>query len=485
MSFTNLRQFVQALESRGELRRIALEVDPRLQITEIADRVMRREGPALLFERVRGSTIPLAINLFGSSRRMALALGCQDLEEIGNRIRALVDLRLPQGLLSKVMALLPRLKELSSFPPRTVGAAPCQEQILEGPEADLGRLPVLTCWPQDGGPFITLPLVITRDPETGIRNVGMYRMQVYDGQSAGMHWHRHKVGAMHFRKGATRGGRVPVAVALGGSPALMYSATAPLPETIEEFAFAGFLQRKPVELVRARSIDLEVPAEAEIVLEGYVDPAEPLRREGPFGDHTGFYSLADDYPVFHLTAMTMRNNPIYPATIVGVPPKEDYWLGHATERIFLPLLQMVFPEIADMHMPAEGVFHNLVFVAIRKQYPGHAFKIMNGLWGQGQMMFAKVIVVLDQDVNVRDAKEAWWATLNHMDPQRDVLFSRGPVDVLDHASPMPTFGSKMGIDATRKWPEEGFERAWPARIAMAPDVREEVDRLWPQLGLGS
>jgi 4-hydroxy-3-polyprenylbenzoate decarboxylase len=483
MAFSNLREFIRDLEARGELRRIPLEADPRLQITEIADRVMRSQGPALLFERVRGSEMPLAINLFGSPQRVARALGCENLEEIGERIRGLLDLRMPPGLLGKLMTLLPRLKELSAFPPKRVRSGPCQEVVLEGSEVDLGRLPVLTCWPQDGGPFITLPLVITRDPDTGIRNMGMYRMQVFDARTTGMHWHRHKVGAMHFAKRAARGERIEVAVALGGPPAAMYAATAPLPENVEEFGFAGFLQGKPMELVKARSVDLEVPAEAEIVLEGYVDPAEPFRREGPFGDHTGFYSLADDYPVFHVTAMTMRQSPIYPTTIVGPPPKEDYWLGYATERIFLPLLQLTMPEIVDMHMPMEGVFHNLVFVAIRKQYPGHAFKVMHGLWGQGQMMFAKVIVVLDEEVNVRDPKEAWWAALNHMDPQRDVLLSRGPTDVLDHASPLPTLGSKMGIDGTRKGPEEGFHRPWPDRIAMTPEVREEVDRIWKKLGL--
>jgi 4-hydroxy-3-polyprenylbenzoate decarboxylase len=484
MSFSNLREFIRTLESQGELRRISMEVDPRLQITEIADRVMRREGPALLFERVRGSSMPLAINLFGSAQRMALALGCRDLEEIGQRIRGLLDLRMPQGILGKLMTVLPRLKELSSFPPKVVRSAPCQDVVLEGPNADLGRLPVLTCWPQDGGPFITLPMVITKDPETGVRNMGMYRMQVFDGRTTGMHWHRHKVGAMHFAKRAARNERIEVAVALGGPPAAMYAATAPLPENVEEFAFAGFLQRRPLELVKAKSVDLEVPAEAEIVIEGYVDPTESLRGEGPFGDHTGYYSLPDDYPVFHVQTITMRRDPIYPTTIVGIPPKEDYWLGHATERIFLPLLQLMMPEIVDMHMPMEGVFHNLVFVSIRKQYPGHAFKVMHALWGQGQMMFAKVIVVLDQDLNVRDPKEAWWVALNHIDPERDVLFSRGPVDVLDHASRWPTFGSKMGIDATRKWPEEGFQRPWPDRIVMSPEVRAEVDRMWSHLGLG-
>jgi 4-hydroxy-3-polyprenylbenzoate decarboxylase len=483
MAFNNLAEFLADLEKEGDLKRISQQVSPRLQITEIADRVMRRQGPALFFERVEGSEIPLVINLFGSAGRMAKALGCRDLEEIAQRIRALLDLRIPRGLWGKISAVLPRLKELSSFPSKVVRSAPCQEVVLEGEKADLRRLPVLTCWPQDGGPFITLPLVITKDPDTGTRNVGMYRMQVYDGRTTGMHWHRHKGGAAHFRKHRSRGTPMEVAVALGGPPALIYAATAPLPEQLEEFAFAGFLQRSPVELVRAKTVDLEVPAEAEIVLEGYVDPAEPLRREGPFGDHTGFYSLPEDYPVFHLKAITMRRNPVYPTTIVGPPPKEDYWLGYATERVFLPLLQWMIPEIVDLHMPAEGVFHNLVFVSIRKQYPGHAYKVMHALWGQGQMMFAKVIVVVDEDVNVQDPKEAWWVALNHIDPQRDILFTRGPLDELDHAGAQPTFGSKMGIDATRKWSEEGFCRPWPDRIRMTPEVQQQVDRLWERLRL--
>jgi 4-hydroxy-3-polyprenylbenzoate decarboxylase len=355
--------------------------------------------------------------------------------------------------------------------------------VLEGDEVDLGRLPVATCWPDDGGPYITMPLVITRDPESGVRNVGMYRMQVYDGRTTGMHWQRHKVGARHFELARRRGERLEVAVALGGDPATVYSATAPLPPAIDEFVFTGFLRRRPTELVKGVSVDLQVPAEAEVVLEGYVDPSEPLRREGPFGDHTGFYSLADDYPTFHITAMTMRRQPVYQSTIVGRPPMEDFWIGNATERIFLPLTRLILPEIVDYHMPAEGIFHNLVFVAIDKQFPGHAYKVMNGLWGLGQMMLAKVIVVVDKDVNVKDAQEAWWVALNHIDPKRDVHFTPGPVDVLDHASAAFTYGSKMGIDATRKWPEEGFTREWPDKILMSDAVVKRVDGIWEELGL--
>lgn len=483
MALSNLREFLAHLEQRGELRRIRQEVSPELQITEIADRVMRSGGPALLFERVKDSSVPVAINLFGSERRMAMALGCQDLEEIAQRIRGLLDFRLPQGLLARVLHVLPRLKELAPFAPKLVRSAPCQEVVLQGDDANLGRLPILTCWPGDAGPFITLPLVITRDPDSGVRNVGMYRMQVFDSRTTGMHWHRHKEGAIHFAKRASRGERIEVAVALGGSPASIYAATVPLPESVDEFSFAGFLQGKPVELVRAKTLDLDVPAEAEIVLEGYVDPSEPLRTEGPFGDHTGFYSLVEPYPVFHLQAMTMRRDPIYATTIVGPPPKEDYWLGYATERIFLPLIQMLLPEVVDLHMPMEGVFHNLVFVSIRKQYPGHAYKVMHALWGQGQMMFAKVIVVVDEDVDVRDPKEAWWAALNNMDPHRDVVITRGPADVLDHSAPLAAFGSKMGIDGTRKGPEEGVSRPWPDRIRMTEEVKAQVDKLWSRLGL--
>ncbi len=483
MAFSNLREFLACLEQRGELLRIKEEVSPVLQITEIADRVMKKQGPALLFEKVRGSSMPLAINLFGSAGRMALALGCNELEEIGERIRSLLNLKMGRGLWGKLMAVLPRLKELSAFSPKLLGSGPCQEVVLEGEEVDLGLLPILTCWPQDAGPFITLPMVITRDPQTGLRNMGMYRLQVFDPRSTGMHWHLHKTGAMHYAKRAARGERIQVAVALGGPPAAIYAATAPLPENLEEFAFAGFLQGRPLELVKARSLELEVPAEAEIVLEGYVDPSEPPRTEGPFGDHTGFYSLAEPYPVFHVQTMTMKQNPVYPTTIVGVPPKEDYWMGYATERIFLPLIQMLLPEVVDLHMPMEGVFHNLVFVSIRKQYPGHAYKVMHALWGQGQMMFAKLIVVVDQDVNVRDPKEAWWAALNNLDPQRDVLITRGPADVLDHSSALPALGSKMGLDGTRKGPGEGVMRQWPERIQMSEEVKAQVEGLWRKLGL--
>ena len=484
LNYRNLQEFIQALDEAGELKRVTTEVDPHLEVTEIADRVMKQPkgGAALLFENVKGSEFPLGINLFGSDRRMGMALGVESLDEIGDRLSEMLKLEVPDSLMGK-LAMLPMLKEMASFPPRGVRSGACQEVVLQGDDIDLSALPVITCWPDDGGPYITLPLVITKDPENGIRNVGMYRMQVLDRNTTAMHWQRHKVGARHFELAKRKGERMEVAVALGGDPATMFSATAPLPPVIDEFIFTGFLRRRPMELVKGVTVDLEVPAEAEIVLEGYVDPSEDLILEGPFGDHTGFYSLADYYPAFHVTAVTMRRNPVYPTTIVGKPPMEDYYLGHATERIFLPLTRLIMPEIVDYHMPAEGIFHNLVFVSIDKSFPGHAYKVMNGLWGAGQMMLAKVIVIVDKDVNVQDPQEAWWVALNNIDPQRDVRFTPGPVDVLDHASSSFTFGTKMGIDGTKKWPEEGFDREWPEKIVMSNDVREKVDRLWSSLGL--
>ena len=427
----NMRQFIDALDKRGELRRISEAVDPYLEVTALADPVMKAAGPALVFEKVKGARCPLAINLFGSRARMALALGVEDLEQIAARLRGLLEMELPSGgLVAKLMAALPKLKELKSFAPKQVKGAPCQEVVLTGDNASLDLLPILTCWPQDAGPFITLPQVITAHPDTGRHNVGMYRLQRFDAQTTGMHWHRHKGGAEHFRRAGELGQKLPVAVALGGPPAAIYAACAPLPENLPEYMFCGFLMQRNLEVVKATTSGLMVPAQAEVILEGYVDPAEPLRVEGPFGDHTGYYSLADEYPVFHITAITHRKKFVYPTTIVGIPPMEDYYLGMATERIFLPLIQTVLPEVIDYHMPAEGVFHNLVFVAIDKQHPGQAYKVMNALWGQGQMMFAKVIVVVDGDVDVQNPQRAWWEALNHIDPQRDVLFTRGPADAL-------------------------------------------------------
>lgn len=490
MTADSLREFVTQLDAAGELVRVTRPVSVVREITEIADRCMKSSGggPALLFERpllANGETsdVPVGINLFGSMRRIGMALGVDDLDAIGSRIADLIALKVPEGWREK-LALLPRIAEIAKYPPRTVsGTPPCQELVLREGELDLGRLPNITCWPDDGGAYITLSQVITRDPRSGVRNVGLYRVQVLGPALLAMHWQRHKVGAAHWRDMAARGERMPVAIALGGDPPSIYSASAPLPPNVDEYIFAGFLRRKPVKLARTVTCDLLVPAEADIVIEGYVDPAEPLVLEGPFGDHTGFYSLADYYPAVHVTAITRRRDPIYPATIVGRPPMEDYYLGHATERIFLPLLRLTVPEIVDYHMPAYGIFHNLVFVSIDKQFPGQAFKVMNALWGMGLMSLAKVIVVLDRDVNVRDPEEAWWVALNYIDPERDIRFTMGPIDVLDHASRAFTYGSKMGIDATRKWKEEGFERDWPGPIVMDADTKARVDAMWEELGI--
>jgi 4-hydroxy-3-polyprenylbenzoate decarboxylase len=485
-----LGEFISAIDRAGELRRIVHPVSTDLEICEIADRAMKMDngGPALLFEHVvlpsgTRSEFPVAINLFGSMRRMGIALGVDNLDDVGARITELIQMKPPHGFLGK-LALLPKLLEAGSYPPRSnKGDAECQAIIWRGSEIDLRRLPIIKCWPEDGGHYITLPMVISRDPKRGIRNVGMYRVQLLGPTTLAMHWQRHKVGAAHWREMADRGEKMPVCIAIGADPASVYSASAPLPPTIDEFLFAGFLRRSPVRLARAITCDLEVPARSEFVIEGYIDPAEPLVTEGPFGDHTGFYSEADLYPLVHVTAITMRRNPVYATTIVGRPPMEDYYLGHATERIFLPLLRLTVPEIVDYHMPAEGIFHNLVFVSIDKQFPGQAQKVMNAMWGQGLMSLAKVIVVLDKDVNVRDPREAWWIALNNIDPQRDFRFTMGPVDVLDHSSRAFTYGSKVGIDATRKWPEEGFTRDWPRIIAMDPAVKARIGALWPDLNL--
>jgi 4-hydroxy-3-polyprenylbenzoate decarboxylase len=479
--WNDLQTFVRFLESRGELRRVAREIDPVLEVSEIAQRVMRAGGPALLFERIKGSRYPLLINTYATRRRMSWALGVADLEEHARAIGQLVKSQPPVGLMDKIR-MLPKLARVGAAMPKTVGSGPCQEVVETDP--DLGKLPIITTWPDDGGPYVTLPMVVTRDPDKGTRNVGCYRMQVYGPRETGMHWQLHKTGRRHMRRYKELGiQRMPVAVAIGGDPILSYAATAPLPDGIDEFLFAGFLRRKPVELVRCKTSDLEVPASADFVLEGYVDVDEPLRREGPFGDHTGYYSLPDDYPVFHLTCITRRESPIYATTVVGPPPQEDAWLGKATERLFLPLLQMTFPEIVDMNLPIEGVFHNLCIVSIRKEYPHHARKICHSLWGMGQMMFAKCIVVVDDDVNVQDVREVAWRALNNIDAKRDVFFAEGPIDVLDHASASFGFGGKLGVDATRKWKEEGFTREWPEVMKMTPEVVARIDALWKELGL--
>lgn len=480
MAYNNLAEFVEVLEHSGELRRIAHPIKAELEIAEIADRVMKAAGPALLFENVVGKTIPVLINAFGSTRRMALALGVKDIEEIAAEIAKLIQTRPPKSFKDKLQ-LLGELVKLAGIPPKMVKEAACQEVVIRDP--DLSLLPVLTCWPGDAGPFITLPMVFSKDPSKGTRNVGLYRMQVFDRRTTGMHWHLHKVGARHFQQQKENKGKLELAVCLGGDPAMIYAATAPLPPQIDEILFTGFLRKKGVELVKGVTVDVEVPANSDIVIEGYVDPAEPLRREGPFGDHTGFYSLADDYPAFHVTCITHRKSPIYPTTIVGRPPMEDAYLGKATERLFLPLLRVTLPEIVDMNLPVHGVFHNLAIISIKKEYPAHARKVMHALWGLGQMMFTKTLIVVDHDVNVHDLAEVTWVVGNHIEPKRDTIFSDGPVDILDHAAPVLGYGSKLGIDATRKWRSEGFEREWPDAIVMDEKTKSYIDSIWSKLGI--
>jgi 4-hydroxy-3-polyprenylbenzoate decarboxylase len=537
LAYNDLREWIAALERAGELKRITTEVDPVLEIAEITDRVSKGDyagegtpatrqpgGPAMLFENPKGSDIPVLINQFGSERRMRMALGVDSLDEVADRIRQFMDVKSPQGFLDKVK-MLPMLAEMGKFFPKTVSTGPCKENIRKD-NFDLNHLPILKCWPKDAGRFITLPCVITRDPKTGKRNVGMYRMQVFDSQTAGMHWQRQKIGAEHYREMLRRAvenphssqnqarvghpegpdpqvrssvdimartsggsvipedelpkGKMDVAVAIGTDPAVTFSAIVPAPPDVEEYLIAGFLRQKPVELVKCETVDLEVPASSEIVLEGYVNLDE-LRTEGPFGDHTGFYSLEDLYPVFHLTCVTHRNNPIYATTIVGKPPQEDAYMGKAVERIFLPLMKLTIPELVDINLPIEGVFHNLMIVSIRKSYPGQARKVMNAIWSLGQAMFTKCIIVLDEDVNVQDIGEVTLKALNNIDPERDIQFTLGPVDSLDHASRLPNFGSKMGVDATRKWASEGFMRPWPDEILMDERTKALVDSKWKTL----
>lgn len=481
MALKNLHQFIAALEDAGELRRIPAEVDPALEITEIADRTSKSHGPALLFEHVKGAPFPLLINAFGSYKRMQMALNCSSFDEIGRRIESLVKVQPPGGLMDKIRMLF-TLKEVAGFMPKKVKRAPCQERIFDSNSELLDMLPILTCWPHDGGAFLTLPIVITRDPDSGIQNLGMYRMHKYDRATTGMHWQYNKDGARHFDKYKARGQRMEVAVALGGAPAVTYAATAPMPLDIDELLLAGFINSHPIEIVKGRTVDLFVPAESDFVLEGHVDPAEE-RIEGPFGDHTGFYSAADVYPVFHVTCITCRNDAVYPATVVGRPPMEDCYMAKATERIFLPLIRMLVPEIVDMELPIEGVFHNGALVSIEKRHPGQAKKVMNALWGLGQMASTKFIAVFDRDIDLRDSHTVVWKLLNNVDPKRDLVFSEGPLDALDHSAPYPNFGGKMGIDATRKTREEGMGRDWPLEIEMTPDIRDLVNRRWKEYGL--
>jgi 4-hydroxy-3-polyprenylbenzoate decarboxylase len=482
LAYRDLRAFLTRLEREGELKRINAEVDPVLEITEITNRVTKAGGPALLFERPKGSHVPVVINLLGSERRVNLALEVDDIDQVANRVRSFLDVQTPQGFLDKVK-MLPKLAELGSFFPKTVKSGACKE-VIRKEDFSLSSFPILKCWPQDGGRYITWPMVITKNPETGKRNVGCYRMQVFDERTTGMHWQTQKHGAEHFRSARSRHGtgRLEVAVAIGADPATALAGILPVPPDLDEFMFSGFLRRDAVELVPCETVDLEVPANAEIVLEGYVDLSE-MRTEGPFGDHTGFYSLEGEYPVFHVTCVTHRKDPLYLATIVGPPPQEDFFMGHAIERVFLPVMKMQFPEIVDVAMPAEGIFQNLMIVAIRKSYPGHARKIMNAIWSLGQAMFTKVIVVVDHDVDIQNFREVVWKTLCAIDPQRDIEFVLGPVDTLEHASRLQDFGSKMGIDATRKWQSEGFARPWPDEIRMDAATKSRVDTLWKSLGI--
>jgi 4-hydroxy-3-polyprenylbenzoate decarboxylase len=482
MAYDGLRAFVETLEREGELVRVSREVDPYLELSEIADRTMKAGGPALLFENVKGSAFPLLINAYGSRKRMSRALGVDDLEQHAKTIEELVHTRAPKSA-RELADMAGKLPALASAVPRKITTAACQEIVQLGEDVDLMTLPVLTSWPNDGGPFFTLPNVITKDPDTGARNIGMYRMQRIDRRTTAMHWQIHKTGARHFRRAKELGKRLEVAVAFGGDPALTYAATAPLPDGIDEWMFAGFLRGKPVEHVRCKTVDLEVPACADFVLEGYVDPSEDLFAEGPFGDHTGYYTPVDAFPRFHVTAITRRKNAIYPATVVGPPPMEDEWLGKATERLFLPLLRMIFPEVVDMNLPVEGAFHNLVIISIKKQYPFHASRIAHGLWGSGQMSFSKVICVVDDDVDVQNTGEVAWRLLANLDPKRDISMVDGPVDQLDHGASQALYGGKMAIDGTRKWAEEGYKREWPEVARQSEAVKARVDAMWAELGI--
>ncbi|MBW1902972.1 MAG: menaquinone biosynthesis decarboxylase, partial [Deltaproteobacteria bacterium] len=480
MTHKNIQQFIKILETAGELSRISSEVDPQLEITEIAQRVSKAHGPALLFENVKGSSFPLFINAFGSYRRMQLALMCDSFDEIAQRIDSQLKIRPPKSLKEKIRILF-TLKDMAGIIPKKVRHAPCQQREYgqDGPLLDM--LPILTCWPHDGGPFITLPLVITKDPDSSVQNLGMYRLHKYDNATTGMHWQYNKDGNRHSDIYRSRGERMDVAVVLGGSPLVTYAATAPLPPDVDELMFAGFIGSRPIEIVKAKTVDLFVPAESDFVIEGYVNPNEE-RVEGPFGDHTGFYSPADSYPVFHVTCITCRNDAVYPATVVGKPPMEDCYMAKATERIFLPLLKMLVPEMVDMELPMEGVFHNCALVSIDKKFPGQAKKVINALWGLGQMASTKFIVIFDKDIDLRNSSTVVWKLLNNVDPKRDLLLSEGPLDALDHSAPYPNFGGKMGIDATRKTREEGMGREWPDEINMSKEIVEKVISRWKEYG---
>ena len=480
MAYKDLRAFVRRLEEEGELRRISVEADPVLEICEITDRVSKAHGPALLFEKPKGSSMPLLVNALGNQRRVELALEVDEIDEIAQRLNSILDQKTPESFLEKVKKL-PMLLDLGKMMPKIVKDGPCKEVVLKGDEVDLTKMPVLQTWPGDAGRFITMPLVFTKNPKTGHPNCGMYRLQVMGPRETGFHSHKHHDGAYNTSRAGKR--QVPVAVAIGCDPATVMSAILPAPPDLDEMILSGFLRQKPVPMVQCETNDLRVPAESEIVLEGYVD-FDDVRVEGPFGDHTGFYSLEDDFPTFKVECVTMRRDPIYMTTIVGQPPQEDCWIGWAIERIFLPIMKKQFPEIVDVHMPFEGAFHNLMLVSIDKRYPGHARKIMNAIWSLGQAMFTKVVCVFDKDVDVQNPREALFHLVANIDPQRDLQFTMGPAELLDHASRESCFGSKVGIDATRKWKEEGHKRPWPDLIVMDEKTQELVDRRWDSYGLG-
>ena len=477
MAFRDLRDWLDHLRSAGELHEVTAEVDPHLEITEIADRVTKAgDGPALLFSNVQGSELPLLINQFATERRTCMAFGVDRLDELGERVQDVLEMTPPEGMMDKIRAL-GKLKSLADSRPKVVRSGPCQEVVLDPP--DLDKLPMMTCWPEDGGAFITLPAVITRDPRTGMRNVGMYRIQRFDATTTALHWQIHKDAAADWRG---MGERMDVAVALGLDPITAYSASAPLPKHIDELMLAGFLRGEPVELVRGRTVDLEVPARAEIVIEGYVERGE-LRDEGPFGDHTGYYTPVEPFPVLHVTAVTMRRDAIYPSIVVGVPPAEDVWLGKATERLFLPAMRMTMPEVVDYDLPVQGAFHNLAIVSIRKSFPGHARKVMHAVWGTGLLSLTKGVVVVDEWVDVHDYGQVMWQVGANVDPARDLELGRGPLDHLDHAPSQQFDGGKLGIDATAKGPPEGYLRGWPDVIEMTPEVRDQVTRRWAEFGI--
>jgi len=480
VAYKDLQDFIKALEKKDELIRIKAPVSTHLEITEITDRVSKRYGKALLFENVLGSEFPVLINAMGTYERMNMALETENLDEIGNDIHEFMKFANNTGIVEKIKNA-PKLARLGAvLPIKMPLSAPCQE-VVSAP--DLSKLPILQCWPQDGGKFITLGLTITKDPETNQQNMGMYRLQVYDKKTTGMHWHLHKDGREIYDKYKKIGGKMPVSVVLGCDPAITFSAACPLPKMIDEMMFAGFLRKFPVPLVKSKTNDIYVPSNAEFVIEGYVDVNEDLRLEGPFGDHTGYYSLADYYPVFHVTCITHKKNPVYPTTIVGKPPMEDCYMGKAIERIFLPLLKMQAPDIVDMDFPLEGVFHNCVIVSIDKKYPGHAKKIMNTVWGLGQMMYTKMIIVVDKHIDPHDYSTVAWKVFNNIDAKRDVVISEGPLDALDHASPIAHYGHRMGIDATKKWETEGHTRPWPDDIEMSDDIKELVSQRWKEYGI--